>query len=90
MKKIRVLATREKRDGATVAAAVCLEHFVVGQGGNDAEALTNMLNQIRGHQEFGDFDSLAPAHEDYVKKFTNSTRESQVARGEFLVQCRSG
>ena len=94
MQTIRVLATREKNASQqTVAVAVCLEHFVVGQGANDAAALESLLFAIRGLdtiEGMESFESHPPAPEEYQKKFANSTRESNVARGDFSIQVRSG
>jgi hypothetical protein len=88
LKNLRVLATREKNEttGALAAVAICLDHFATGEGANDGDALEVLVYKLANEP----FETLDPAPEKYQKLFSNSTRESKVVRGQFLLQVRSG
>lgn len=86
MLTLRALIYRE--DGKSVAA--CMEHFVVGSGNNDAEAVDALALALKASGEMHGLDNVAKAPEEYQKRYASSMRQSTTLRGNFLLHVRAG
>jgi hypothetical protein len=66
--------------------AVCLDHFTVGYGLNDADAIAALARTIKTNPAFL---TLPKAADDYEARWENCARESRTVREGFILQTRS-
>lgn len=85
LKVLRVLVVRE--DSKSVAVA--LDHFIVGEGANDKEAVDALAAQLKIHTDFGDYERTPPANAERFALYESLTRRTTTIRGDFLMHLRA-
>ena len=86
MLTLRALIYRE----GGLSVATCMDHFVTGNGANDAEAVDALAVALKASREARGLEALPQAPDEYQKRYSDSMRQSTTLRGDFLLHVRAG